>query len=248
MRILWVLPLFLALSSTSYAYSEPSDKQKRIIAGFIKQQAKNNIHVGKSISTILKRYPERADIILPIAFELYPSKSEQIVKSAIEAEPALACDVVIAAIDNNMLTTEQVIRIAIDADPAYANEIIETVAQRSEDKLEDIVRIAITTEPVMGHYVTKGAMKSFPEQMLDVLSGAIKAIPDQVTNFMQEALLLFPGKADTVIETTISHNSTVATQQIIDAAVESGINENAAINAAIAGGAKQSEIAKSDHN
>ena len=243
-----IVMLLVNVTNFSYAAAneKTNEKSKRIIAGFIKQQAKSNVSIGRSISTILSRYPEQVDAIVPIALELYPDKYKQIIIGAINAESALACDVVEAAINSNIVESDEIVRIAIEADPAYANEIIETAATNDIEEIQNIIRVGITIEGTNGKDVMKSALASFPEQLVGILSGAIQALPNQVTEFVASAINLFPSKAEQVVTTAVSQNTNIGNREIVNKAIANGVSETAAIDAAIAGGANQQELIVKD--
>ncbi len=244
MRTLVFIWLFIVISFSSYA-SDPSKdaKSKRIIAGFIKQQAKANVNIGRSVSTILGRYPEQVDLVIPVALELYPDKYEQIVRGAINAEPALACDVVVAAIESKLVDSQEIVRIAVESDPAYASEIVETAASHDIAEIQNIVRVAISTSDFHQDAIVESTISSFPEQFAEILSGAIQALPDQITTFVSTALGIVPEQSEEVVATAVSQNKHIDNRKIVDTAIANGMNQATAIDAALAGGAKPDEFA-----
>lgn len=244
MRILLVLILGYFFSVQAFAQTNTEKKQKRIVAGFFAQQVKKNHSVGRSVNAMLKRYPEHVDLVVPIALDLYPRKYKQIITSAIHAEPALACDVIIAAVNSTVVSVEVAVSLAIEAEPAYAKEIIEAAINAKPENIHSIVRVAIKTDPFDKKDVVEDTMTKFPAQMLSVLAGAIEAIPAGVSSFVNSALNLFPNEAEHVVFTAVNSSKSKHAREIINLAMEHGITESDAIEAAIAGGATQEDVAK----
>ena len=74
---------------------------------------------------------------------------------------------------------------------------------------------------------------------------AIKALPDQVVNIVRDALQISPENTEVVSIAVNSTNGDKA-REIIATAIKSGISEESATAAAIAGGANKTDLAKVD--
>jgi len=73
--------------------------------------------------------------------------------------------------------------------------------------------------------------------MIDILSGFIKAIPDQVSKWVSYTFLLFPDSGEQIVTTAVNSTNASHNQAIVDAAVNAGLDKDAALSAAINGGA-----------
>lgn len=244
MKYLFVCLLLSCISLGVLAKDPAREKQDVLITKLLNQQVRQHISIQNSVSSILKRYPEKVDAVLNAALATYPDDYRQIMLGAISAEPALACDVVEKVIKANVATNEEIVSIAIKAEPAYAREIVDIAAKQNPAKIAEIVRIAIITEPFVGQSVMDNSMLTYPDKMLDILTAAITAIPEQAVSLVKSTLALFPGEGEKVITTAISSSHSHHSQEIVDAGVDSGISEDSAIAAAIAGGADKQVFAQ----
>jgi len=89
-------------------------------------------------------------------------------------------------------------------------------------------------------------MLSYPEKLLDILVVAIKTLPDQVVNIVRDTLTISPDNTEVVSIAVSSSNGNKA-REIIATAIKSGLSEESATAAAIAGGAKKTDIAKQNN-
>ncbi len=254
MKYLVVL-LFLSFSISLSAKSTPnfsiSVQQEQVISDLFEQLVKHQIYpataIERSVTILLKSYPEKIDTVLKVAIDKYPHEYRQIMCGAVRAEPALTSDVVEIISNANIADSSQVVSIAITEEPAYAKEIVSTAALQKPNEIESIVRVAILTESIIAKNVVDDTMLSYPEKLLDILTVAIKALPNQLTRIVTDAIELFPDSAEEVITTAVSSTSKERAREIIATAINSGVSEEQATAAAIAGGATSTDVAKIDH-
>ena len=257
MKYLVVILLFVTLTPVyiqahqANQVSSFSTEQKRVMTNLfdqlMKRQVNSAIAVERSVSSLIKNYPEKINLILAVAIHKYPHEYKQIICGTLRAEPALTSDVIEVILNSDIANISEIISIAVTEEPAYANEIVSTVANHQPDDIENIVRVAITTEPVIAQSVVGKTMSSYPEKLLDIISVAIKALPNQVANIVSDAIKLFPDDADAVVSTAVSPTKGKQSREIIESAIKSGISKEQATAAAIAGGANSNDIAKIDH-
>ncbi len=246
--------LFTIVFSFSFPAYSTSDsliqtRQNEVLSDLfdqlIKRQTNTNMIIEKSVYALLKSYPEQIDSVLKIAITKYPLKYRQIMCGALRAEPALASDVIDIVLRSNIAKSEDVITFAVTEEPAYAKEIVNAAVLHDPLDIENIIRVAITTEPLMAKHIVDHTMQSYPKRILDILVVAIKALPDQVVDIVRDTLRISPDNTDVVSIAVHSSNGDKA-REIISAAIKSGISEESATAAAIAGGAKKTDIAKID--
>jgi len=245
MKNIIVLFLLMGLCTTGVIAKDVAEyKQDRLIAKILHQQVKQHISIQKSVSSILTRFPEKVDSVLKIALKKYPSDYRQIMIGAMNAEPVLSCEVIEILLKAKVASDEEIIAIAVEAEPAYAQEIVNIAVLNSPADIENIVRVAIETNPYVSDSVVNGAMTSFPEKIYDILSGAIKALPEKVSYFVRNTINLFPNSSENVVTTAVNTSKLRHAQNIVESAIKAGLDEDIAINAAIAGGAKRENLAK----
>lgn len=251
----FVVLLFMTFSITLFAKQtdnfSASIQQEQIISQLFDQLVNRQLHrdynIERSVSSLLKNYPEQIDTVLKVAIEKYPHEYKQIICGALRAEPALTSDVVETMLNSNIANSSQVIKIAITEEPAYAKEIVNSALSHRPDDIVNIVRVAILTEPVIAKNVLDDTMLSYPERLLDIVTIAIQTLPNRVASIVSDAIKLFPKKAESVVSTAVSSAKSTSTREIIATAIKSGISKEQATAAAIAGGATSTEIAKVNH-
>jgi len=247
MKSLIVLFLLSGLCTTSVIAKDIAEyKQDRLIAKILHQQVKRHVSIKNSVSSILTRFPEKVDSVLKIALKKYPTEYRQIMIGAMNAEPVLACNVIEVVLKANVASDEEIIAIAVEAEPAYAQEIVNIAILNSPADIENIVRVAIETDPFVSDAVVNNTMSSFPEKIYAILSGAIQALPEQVSSFVKSTINLFPGSSEDVVTKAVTSSKPKHAQQIVASAVQAGLDQESAINAAVAGGAKREQLAKVD--
>ena len=245
MKNLIVLFLLLGLCTTGVIAKDIAEyKQDRLIAKILHQQVKRHISIQNSVSTILTRFPEKVESVLKIALRKYPSEYRQIMVGAMNAEPVLACEVIKILLKAKVASDDEIIAIAVETEPAYAQEIVNIAVLNSPADIENIVRVAIETNPFVSDSVVNNTMNSFPEKIYAILSGAIKALPEQVSMFVSHTINLFPNRSESVVTTAVTSSKPRHAQQIVASAIKAGLDEESAIIAAIAGGAKREQLAK----
>ena len=106
------------------------------------------------------------------------------------------------------------------------------------------MRVAIRTEPYDMTNIVNNTASNYPSEMLNILTAALTAIPEQATNIVKDILALFPLEADTVVTTAVTQSDDSYNSGIVNAAIDSGVDRDSAIAAAIAGGAKKETLAK----
>lgn len=242
-----VFVLIFSLPSHSNSGNSLHSRQTQVMTDLfdqlIKRQINSDMAVEKSVNALLTSYPEKIQTVLNIAINKYPSEYKQIICGALRAEPALTSDVIDIVLRSNIANTEDIISFAVNEEPAYATEIVGAAVSYNPLDIENIVRVAIITEPVMAKHVIDSTMQSYPEKVLDILSVAINELPDQVLSFVRDTLRISPDNSD-VVSIAINSSSSDKAREIISTAVKSGISQETATAAAIAGGAKQEDIAK----
>ncbi len=243
--------LFTIILSFSFpAYSNSDNliqvRQNEVLVDLFDQLMKRQINaemaIEKSVKALLKRYPEQIESVLKIAIAKYPQEYRQIMCGALRAEPALTSDVIEIILNSNIANSEDVISIAMNEEPAYAKEIVNAAVSHSPVDIENIVRVAIINEPLMAKHVVDDAMQSYPERMLDILVVAIKALPEQVVSIVRDTLRISPDNTE-VVSIAINSSKGEKARDIISTAIKSGISKETATAAAIAGGAKESDLA-----
>jgi len=237
-----LLLILAGINFTSYAMESIENRQEDMISSLLTQQVQQNISIENSVNALVKRFPEKADIILKFALENYPNKYKEIITGTIHAEPALSAAVVAAVLHAKIASCSDVVKIAIDIEPAYANEIIQAAYKNSEDPIQDIVTVAVNTEPFISDSLISNAKDK--TTMLNIFIGIVKAVPDQVVSIVKTALHLFPADSADVIKNAVNSSHKQFDKEIVNAAVNAGIDKELAINAAIKGGAKRDEFAK----
>lgn len=245
------LLLLISFGFSFPVYSITNDpmysRQTAVLSSLFDQLVKHQINpenaIEKSISALLKSYPEQIESVLTIAITKYPHNFKQIMCGALRAEPALTSDVIDIILKSNIASSEEVINFALIEEPAYATEIVNAAVSHNPLDIENIVRVAIIAEPLMAKHIVDATMMSYPEKILDILAVAIKALPDQVVNLVRDTLRISPENPDIVSIAIHSSNGGNA-REIISMAIKSGISEASATQAAIDGGAKQTDITK----
>lgn len=237
-----LLLLLAGINFASYAMESIENRQEDMISSLLTQQVQQNISVENSVNALVKRFPEKAEIILKFALENYPEKYKEIITGTIHAEPALSAIVVAAVLHAKVASCPDVVKIAIDIEPAYANEIIQAAYKNSNDPIQDIVTVAVNTEPFISSSLISNAKDK--KTMLNIFIGVVKAIPDQVVSLVKTTLHLFPNESADVIRNAVNSSHKQFDREIVNAAVDAGVDKNLAIAAAIKGGAKMSEFAQ----
>ncbi len=237
-----LLLILVVINFTSYAMESIENRQEDMISLLLTQQVQQNISIENSVNALIKRFPEKADIILKFALEYYPHKYKEIISGTIHAEPALSATVVAAILQAKIASCPEVVKIAINIEPAYANEIIQAAYKNSDDSIQDIVTVAVDTEPFISDSLIGSAKDK--QTMLNIFIGAVKAIPNQVVNLVKTALHLFPNDSADVIKSAIHSSHKQFDKEIVNAAVDVGMDKKLAIEAAIQGGASKDELAK----
>ena len=237
-----LLLLLVSINSTSYAMESIENRQDDMISSLLFQQVQQNISIENSVNALIKRFPEKAEIILTFAIDKYPTEFKQIITGTIHAEPALAATVVALVLHANIASCSDVVKLAIDIEPAYANEIIQAAYHNSNDKIQDIVTVAVRVEPFISDSLISNAENE--KTMLNIFMGIVKAIPDKVVDIVKTTLRLFPNESSKVIEQAVNSSHQQFDTEIVNAAVSIGVNKNTAIAAAVKGGAKEDEFAK----
>lgn len=239
--------LSLSFSASSTQSMQFQSRQIEILSNLFGQLIKHQINsekaIEKSITSLLKSYPEQIESVLKIALLKYPQEYKQIICGALRAEPALTSDVISIILSSNIASSKDVVSFALTEEPAYAKEIVNAAVSYNPLDIENIIRVAIVAEPIMAKHVVDATMKSNPEKLLDILVVAIKALPDQVVNIVRDTLKISPKNADVVTVAVNSTNGNNA-REIISIAIKSGISEASATQAAIEGGARQIDIVK----
>lgn len=238
MKYLYILPLLSCISLGSLAKEDVINKQELFITKLMKQQVKQQISVKKSVSSILKRYPEQIDSVLNVAIDLHPNKHKEIMLGALDAEPVFACNVIEHYIINDIASTNELVKLVIETEPAYAQEILNSAVLHDPDNMEEIVRIAILTEPLTSREILSHTMTSFPERMVDILSGFVKAIPEKVSQWIAYTFVLFPDDGEQIVNTAIISTNDSHNKDIIEAALNAGLEKELVISAAIEAGDK----------
>jgi len=245
--VLLCITFSINLSAKNPANFSVPLQQEQFIADLfeqlVKRQVNSSVAIERSVSTLLKNYPEKIDIVLKVAINRYPDEYKQIMCGALRAEPALTSDVVEIMLNANVTDSSQVVSIAMTEEPAYAKEIVSTAALQKPNEIENIVRVAILIEPVIAKKVVDDTMLSYPEKLLDILTVAIKALPNQVSSIVSNTIKLFPNNAEEVVSTAVSSTNGKRAREIIETAIHSGVSEEQATAAAIAGGASSADIA-----
>lgn len=245
MKYLCAFLLLCCISVGSYAKEDVTNKQELFITKLMKQQVKQQISVKKSVSSILKRYPEKIDSVLNVALELYPDKHKEIMLGALHAEPVLACNVIEHFLMNSIASSSELVQMVIETEPAYAQEILNSAILHDPDNMEEIVRIALLTEPLTSREILSSTMTSFPERMVDILAGFVKAIPDKVAQWIAYTFVLFPDSGEQIVSTAITSTNDSHNKEIIEAALDAGLERKLVISAAIEAG---DEIAYKEYN
>jgi len=209
----------------------------------VKRQINSEMAIEKSVNALLERYPEQIDSVLKIAITKYPQEYKQIMCGALRAEPALTSDIIDIILRSNLAENADVVSIAVTEEPGYSQEIVNTAVLHDPLDIENIIRVAILTDSVMAKNVVTDTMQSYPEKILDILTVAIIALPDQVVNIVRDALRISPDNME-VVSIAINSSSSDKAREIVAAAIKSGISIESATAAAIAGGAKQTDIVK----
>jgi len=243
MKKISFLLLLIGVNFTSYAMDSLKNRQEQLINQLLSQQVQQNISIENSVGSLIKRYPENAQSILKLAFKKYPNQYEAIISSTIHAEPALSAAAVTAALQANVAECHDIVKIAINAEPAYANEIIQAAIRNSADPIQNIVRVAVSTEPFISDSIIENIKNENSESMLNVFIGIIKALPDHVVSLVKKTLKLYPKNSEAVVTKAIYSSKSKFDQQIVEAAVKSGLTKERAIAAAIKGGAKEEKFA-----
>ena len=241
----------VALSFSFSVYSNPNSlvkvRQDKVLTALfdqlVKRQMNSEMAIEKSVNALLESYPELIDSVLKIAITKYPKEYKQIMCGALRAEPALTSDVIDIILKSNIANSSDVISIAVTEEPAYAQEVVNRAVLHDPLDIENIVRVAIVTEPVMAKTIVNDTMLNYPERMLDILVMAIKALPDQVVNIVRDTLIISPDNTE-VISVAVNSSHSDKAREIIAAAIKSGISKESATAAAIAGGAKETDLAK----
>ena len=248
--------LFLCIISLSLSFSAYSEQssfiQKRQTAvlsnlfdQLIQREMNSEMAIEKSVNALLESYPEQISLVLQIAINKYPLEYKQIICGALRAEPALTSDVIDIVLQSNIASNEDIISFAVKEEPAYAAEIVDAALLHNPLEIENIVRVAIVTEPLMANHVVETAMKSYPEKVLDILAVAINVLPEEVIKLVRNTLRISPDNTE-VISVAINSSNSNKSREIISAAIKSGISQESATAAAIAGGAKKADIVKLD--
>lgn len=245
MQYLFIFLLLSSISFSSFANEDATYKQELFISKLMKQHVKQQISVQKTVSSILKRYPEKIDSVLNVALELYPKKHKEIMLGALHAEPVLACNVIEHFIINDIASTSELVKIVIETEPAYAQEILNSAVLHDPDNMEEIVRVALLTEPLTSREILSNTMTSFPERMVDILTGFVKAIPNKVSQWVAYTFVMFPDSGEAIVSTAISATNASHNKKIIEAALEAGLEKDLVISAAIEAG---DEVAHKEYN
>jgi hypothetical protein len=238
-----LLLLLIGINFTSYAMESIENRQENLISRLLNQQVQQSISIEHSVNALVKRYPEKIDIILKLAINNYPTKYKEIILGTIHAEPVLSAVVVAAVLQAQIASCAEVVKIAINAEPAYANEIILAASQNSIDPIQDIVRVAVSTEPFIYDSLISNA-NADDNSIANIFLGIVKALPDQVVNLVKKTLHLFPNVGANVVENAVYSTPKEFNQDIINAAMNAGVKKEIAIAAAIKGGASEAELAK----
>lgn len=239
--ILIFLTLFLFVFTSE---AQTASRQDKFIKKILKQQVRNQLSIKSSVSSILTRFPEEVDSVLKIALREYPSEFRQIMIGAINAEPVLACDVIDFMLKENIADKDEIIAIAVSTEPAYAQEIINIAVLNDPSDIENIVRVAIATDPFASQSLVGNTMTHFPKNIFAILSGAIQALPENVSDFVKTTIDLFPSNGEKVVEKAVHSSESKYTRGIVNSAVNAGLNEKDAIEAAILGGALKEQFVK----
>ena len=244
MKKIFVTLLLIGTSICSFAMDGIKEKQERIITQLLQQQVSQHIPLKKSVSAILTRYPESVDTVIDVSLDLYPNRYKEILLGALRAEPVLTCQALELMLNANVADPLELIALAIEEEPAYSQEIVNIALLNSPDNTEAIVQVALDTEPVMSDSVIQHTLSSFPEKMIDILSGAIKALPDQVSSLVTETISLFPEQGEKVVKIAVDHSEEREAHKIVNSAIEAGLSETVAIDAAVASGADAQLLVK----
>jgi hypothetical protein len=244
---LCLIGLLISLTVNSNPHSLKQTRQTIVLSTMFDQlmhrQINPDMAVERSVNALLKRYPEQITPVLNIAVAKYPQEYEQIICGAIRAEPALTTDVINIILRSNVASIEDIISFAVTEEPAYAVEIVKAAVSHKPSNLENIVRVAIITEPLMAKQIVDSTMQSYPEKILDILAVAIKALPEQVISIVRDTLRISPDNTE-VVSIAVNSSSANKAREIISTAVKSGISQESATAAAIAGGALEADIVK----
>ena len=247
--LLCLIGFLFSFAANSTAYSLKQTRQIAVLSTMFDQlihrQINSEMAVERSVNALLRSYPEQIASVLKIAVAKYPQEYEQIICGAIRAEPALTSDVIDIILRSNVASIEDIISFAMTEEPAYAVEIVNAAVSHKPSKLENIVRVAITTEPIMAKHIVDSTMQSYPEKILDILAVAIKALPEQVVSIVRDTLRISPDNTE-VVSIAVNSSSGNKAREIISTAVKSGISQESATAAAIAGGALEADIAKAN--
>ena len=245
--VLFTVVLSLSFSLHSTSYNSIEDRQEKVISNLfdqlVQRQTNTSLSIERSVNALLKSYPEQIDIVLKVALAKYPQEYKQIMCGALRAEPALASDVITILLQSNIAASADIVSIAVNEEPAYATERGNTVILHYPDELENIVRVAILIEPRIANNMVNNTMQSYPEKILDILVIAVQALPDQVANIVRDTLRLSPDSSE-VISTAVSHSNNESAREIVTTAIQSGMSKESATAAAIAGGAKLTDIVR----
>lgn len=244
MNKLIVLLLLIGVNICCYAQDSAEDRQDKLITQLLSQQVNQQISLVNSVSAILARYPEKVDAVIHASLDLYPTRYKEILVGAMRAEPVLACEVLAIFLNENIADPLELVALAVEAEPAYAQEIVNIAMLHNPEITKEIVNTAINTEPVLSDSVVQNSLTSFPDKVLEILSGAIKALPQQVASYVKDAIALFPDMGEEVVEMAVHNSADIEARKIVASAIEAGLNEGPAIEAAIAGGTSKELLAR----
>lgn len=243
-----ILLTFLVIVNSSIVFAGNLESKQRFLTRLLDTSIENSISVERSVSSLLKQYPEFEEIILDTAFENYPEHYRQVIRGAFNANPAFSEDIIRLALEHNVDSCDKIIIAAIKAEPAYADDILAIASKLHPDDKEHLFITALKTKPVMMNSIVDSTLDSNPSDFGSYLTMALEQLPEMFIKIVNHAFTNYPSKSEEVVEVAVNcalkanHNENV--RKIIDSAIASGLNKDVAVNAAIKGGAEPALLAR----